>query len=222
MSRSSPPMFLLGVLWFWSLHWSLNPFRVNLCVWFKKIFWVPFLPCDCPLFPTAFIEESALSSFVYSCLLCSRFCAKWLQLWPPLCDSMDCSLPGSSVHGIPQASVVEWVALLSSWESSQPWDQTCVSYVSFTGRLLYPYSHLGSPAIDWLIIYVGFFLASLFCSIDLLLCQFNIVLVTARTWSEKCSENKVDWIWGVKSPLKCRCLEEDRWIWGVKSIVKAH
>ena len=32
------------------------------------------------------------------------------QLCPTLCDPMDCSLPGSSVHGIFQASVLEWVA----------------------------------------------------------------------------------------------------------------
>ena len=36
-----------------------------------------------------------------------------------LCDPMDCSLPGSSVHGILQARILEWVALLSSRESSQ-------------------------------------------------------------------------------------------------------
>ena len=33
------------------------------------------------------------------------------QLCPTLCDSMDCSLPGSSVHGILQARALEWVAI---------------------------------------------------------------------------------------------------------------
>ena len=46
--------------------------------------------------------------------------AKSLQLCPTLCNTMDCSLPGSSVHGIIQASTVEWVAMPSSKESSQP------------------------------------------------------------------------------------------------------
>ena len=32
-----------------------------------------------------------------------------------LCDPMDCSLPGSSVHGIFQASVLEWVSIAFSW-----------------------------------------------------------------------------------------------------------
>ena len=36
--------------------------------------------------------------------------AKSLQLCPTLCDPVDCSLPGSSVHGIFQARVLEWVA----------------------------------------------------------------------------------------------------------------
>ena len=37
--------------------------------------------------------------------------AKSLQLCPTLCDPMDCSPPGSSVHGIPQARILEWVAI---------------------------------------------------------------------------------------------------------------
>ena len=39
-----------------------------------------------------------------------------------LCDPMDCSLPGSSVHGILQARILEWVAMPSSKGSSQPRD----------------------------------------------------------------------------------------------------
>ena len=44
-----------------------------------------------------------------------------------LCDSMDCSLPGSSVHGILQARILEWVAMPCSRGSSQPGVRTCVS-----------------------------------------------------------------------------------------------
>ena len=43
---------------------------------------------------------------------------------------MDCSLPGSSVHGILQARVLEWVAMPSSRVSSQPRDQTQVSCIA--------------------------------------------------------------------------------------------
>ena len=45
---------------------------------------------------------------------------KSLQLCPTLWDPVDCSPPGSSVHGILQARILEWVAMLSSRGSSQP------------------------------------------------------------------------------------------------------
>ena len=51
------------------------------------------------------------------------------QSCPTLCDPMDCSLPGSSVHGIFQAIVLEWIALSFSKESSQPRDRTQVSHI---------------------------------------------------------------------------------------------
>ena len=44
------------------------------------------------------------------------------QTCPSLCDPMDCSPPGSSVHGILQARVLEWVAMPFSRRSSQPRD----------------------------------------------------------------------------------------------------
>ena len=42
------------------------------------------------------------------------------QSCPTLCDPVDCSLPGSSVHGILQARILEWVAISFSRGSSQP------------------------------------------------------------------------------------------------------
>ena len=52
------------------------------------------------------------------------------QLYLTLCDPMDCSPPGSSVLGILQARILEWVAMPSSRESSQPRDQTQVSCIA--------------------------------------------------------------------------------------------
>ena len=49
--------------------------------------------------------------------------------YPTLCDSMDCSCPGSSVHGILQAEVLEWVAIPFSRGSSHPRAQTQVSCI---------------------------------------------------------------------------------------------
>ena len=51
------------------------------------------------------------------------------QSCPTLCDPMDCSLPGSSVHGIFQAIVLEWIAISFSRGSSRPRDQTWVSRI---------------------------------------------------------------------------------------------
>ena len=50
---------------------------------------------------------------------------------------MDRSLPGSSVHGILQTRILEWVAMPSSRGSSPPRDQTCVSYVSCIARWVF-------------------------------------------------------------------------------------
>ena len=54
------------------------------------------------------------------------------QSCPNLCDPVDCSLPGSSDHGILQARILEWVAISFSRGSSQPRDRTQVS--SIAGR----------------------------------------------------------------------------------------
>ena len=55
-----------------------------------------------------------------------------------LCDPMACCPPGSSVHGILQARILEWVAISSSRGSSQLRDQTHISCVSWmVGWILY-------------------------------------------------------------------------------------
>ena len=70
--------------------------------------------------------------------------AKSPQLCPILCHPVDCSLPGSSVHGILQARMLGWVAMPSSSQSSEPSVWTHVSFVSCTGRqVLYHKRHLG-------------------------------------------------------------------------------
>ena len=60
-------------------------------------------------------------------------CAKSLQLCPTLCNSMDYP-PGSSVHGISQARVLERVVISSSRGSSGPRYGTRISYISCIGR----------------------------------------------------------------------------------------
>ena len=62
-------------------------------------------------------------------LLMAIMCGQWLQSCLTLLNSMACSPPGSSVHGILQATVLEWVAISFSWGSSRPRDWTCVSCI---------------------------------------------------------------------------------------------
>ena len=53
-----------------------------------------------------------------------------LQLYPILCNPVDYSLPDSSVQGVLQVRILEWVAVPSSRGSSQPWNQTHISSIS--------------------------------------------------------------------------------------------
>ena len=56
---------------------------------------------------------------LYLKILCNSYiCVLSLQSCPTLYDPMDCNLPGSSVHGILQARLLEWVAMPSSMGSS--------------------------------------------------------------------------------------------------------
>ena len=66
------------------------------------------------------------------------------QSCPALCNPMDCNPSGASVRGILQARILEWVAISFSRGSSQPRDQTWVSYIA--GRL-FTVRPPGKPAI---------------------------------------------------------------------------
>ena len=71
-------------------------------------------------------------------LICAQLCLT-------LCDPMDYSLPGSSVHGIFQARILGWVAIYYFRRCSWHRDWTCISCVSCFGReILYQLHHLGS------------------------------------------------------------------------------
>ena len=63
------------------------------------------------------------------------YCCLVAQSCPTLCDPMDCSPLGSSVHGISQARILEWVAICFSRGSSPPRDRTWVSCI--TGQFFF-------------------------------------------------------------------------------------
>ena len=78
-----------------------------------------------------------------SCCLIAESC-------PALCDPVDCSPPGSSVHGILQARILEWAAVSVSRGCSQPRDQT---HISCTGRrVLFTAEPPGKPrSVLWMV-----------------------------------------------------------------------
>ena len=76
--------------------------------------------------------------------VCACMCTH-TQLCLTLCNPMDYSPPGSSVHGVFQARILECIVISFSRGSFWPRDQTHVSCVSYIGRwVLYQLSHRGS------------------------------------------------------------------------------
>ena len=68
------------------------------------------------------------------------------QSCPTLCDPMDDSLPGSVVHGIFQARILEWAVIPFSRGSSQPRDGTHISCIA--GRF-FTDEPAGKPIPRW-------------------------------------------------------------------------
>ena len=71
-------------------------------------------------------EPMDMEGRLYSCCMCD-------QSWPALCNPMDYSPSGSSVHGTSQARILEWVVIPFSRGSSQPRDRTLL-HISCIGR----------------------------------------------------------------------------------------
>ena len=100
-------------------------------------------------------------------------CAKLLQLCPTLCDPMDCSLPGCSVHGILQARILERVAISFSrglsWHPGSVYIAKDILVASCFGWLYcWKHSHSGfcinrSFQLHWLSILFYWSICPLFC-----------------------------------------------------------
>ena len=117
-------------VWMSSLYGSYGPRA--LCVWqlcMRMWFKTPRLRKN--LTPQKLLQLTACNHQCVCAYLVAQSC---LTLWDP----MDCNLPGSSVHGILQARILEWIAMPSFRGSSWPRDWTLVSWVS---------------CISWLILY---------------------------------------------------------------------
>ena len=128
----SAPTVVLGLLWSWTWVVSSRPLT-------------PPVPHShhSPLLRPRSYSVLTWSSFWLCCLclnllflwgVCGCVHTKLLQSCPTLCNPMDCCLPGSSVFGILQAKILEWIAIPSSRGSSIPRDWTCVSFLSCLSR----------------------------------------------------------------------------------------
>ena len=129
-------------------------FAVNSVDW-KHWFWMP-----TKWNVTASFSKKKKKNFI---LLISRLVLEKSSLFlksevaqpcPTLCDPMDCSPPGSSVHGILQARILEWVAISFSRGSSQPRDQTQVSHIA--GRRFNLWATREAPSIFFSLFLVYF------------------------------------------------------------------
>ena len=89
--------------------WSLPPLPLHL-----------FLPPSLSFLPFFFFLSATSILYCYCCCLVTKLCLT-------LCNPMDCSLPGSSVHEIFQARIPGWIGISFSRGSSQSRDRTCVS-----------------------------------------------------------------------------------------------
>ena len=76
------------------------------------------------------MSPALAGGFLFTAPPTAAAAAESLQLCLTLCDPMDYSLSGSSVHGIFQARVLEWIAISFSRGSSLPRNQTQVSHIA--------------------------------------------------------------------------------------------
>ena len=122
--------------------WMLVLFHVGFWEWISVL-------CNWAFFIYfRILEPLTFTLYIEALYVCTQLC-------PTLCDPMDCSPPGSSVHGILQARILEWVAILSSRWSSPSRDQTCISWISCIGRqILYLGDTLGDTWVThWTFMY---------------------------------------------------------------------
>ena len=106
-------------------------------LWEQEIAGIPFLHpiSPSPASATPWAAPYTLSSPLYQthislanqALFITAWSAKSIHLCSTLCDPKDCSPPGSSVHKILQARILEWIAIPFPRRSSRPRDQTHIS-----------------------------------------------------------------------------------------------
>ena len=111
---------------------SSSEIQTDLCSSHLELFWFAFAPSP------SLYEELPVS--MMWCVMCSV-----AQSSPTLCSPMDCIPPGSSVHGIFQARIPEWVAISSSRIFPTQRLTLCLLHLLHWKVNSLPLCHLGSP-----------------------------------------------------------------------------
>ena len=102
--------------------------------------WGCVIPWERPL-TRCFPASHSVPRVFSTCFTCMH-----AQSCPTLCDPMNYSPPGSSVHGIHWARILEWVAMPASRRSSRPRDWTCICY---TAGNFFTAGPLEGPSANW-------------------------------------------------------------------------
>ena len=122
------------------------------------------------------------------------------QSCPTLCNTMDCSLPGSPVQGIFQARTLEWVAISFSRGSSQPRDWTWVSHTAgkcFTVSATREVQQKFKVTFTWVV------------SNHVILSSINILLVTCISDDHWCYSYQLKLLNSLLDSIKCFIIPYD-------------
>ena len=142
------PTIPVSMAWWYP---SIPPITLSRCVLWSQLRFLRVRE------PTRLVCVSALShvqlfvapwTVAHACVcVCVR---AHIQLCTALCDPMNCSPPGSSVHGLLQARVLEWVPMPSSRGSSQPRAWTCISCINHYSTWEVPaHSQIVEKQLGW-------------------------------------------------------------------------
>ena len=111
---------------YWNFSFSISPSTEYSVLISFRIDWFDLLAVQGSL--KSLLQHHNLKTSIIVLLLIRK--ERKVQSCLTLCNHMDCSLPGSSVHGIFQARVLEWVAISFCRGSSWPRDRTQVSHIA--------------------------------------------------------------------------------------------
>ena len=159
--RVPPPLLWTLVLSCSELSYCLQPHGLSptrlLCPWHFPIkeYWIglPFPPPgDLSNSETEPSSHASVAGFFNHCAAWEASPAEWsesevAQLCLTLFDPVDCRPPGSSIHGISQARILEWVAISFSRGSCRPKDRTRVSRIA--DRRLNLWATTEDPSKSW-------------------------------------------------------------------------